>query len=464
VPSDTPPTANDDTYSIQEDNQLSVPAPGVLDNDTDTDGDPLTASLVGTAPDGLVLNADGSLTYDPLPDFYGDVTFQYVANDGSSDSNMATVTITVNPVSDPPTANAGGPYSGDEGTSIPMSGAIASDPDILDMLTYTWSVDSTLCSFDDASLLNPSLTCTDNGNFTATLEVSDGVNPPVTSAAAVAVDNVVPIAVFSNNGPIDEGSDINLSLTSPFDPSPEDSAAGFQYAFDCGAGYGAFSATSTAACPTNDNGTRTVKGIIQDRDGGFTEYTADVTTNNVAPTATFTNASGNVIQGESAILEFSNPLDPGADDTAAGFLYSYDCTDDGTFEASDVSSPSFSCPYPEIGDYTARGLIKDKDGGMTEYTVVVTVLTAQDTITLIGEDVQQLVTNGILTQKQGDDLQKDLDKAFDQLEKGKPDKAIKELEAFIAQVNNLIVTGVLTPEEGQPLIDAANELIDALRA
>jgi hypothetical protein len=68
-----------------------------------------------------------------------------------------------------------------------MSDATAADPDISDMLTYSWSVNSTSCNFDDALALNPNLTCSDIGTFTATLEVSDGVNPPVSSDATVAV-------------------------------------------------------------------------------------------------------------------------------------------------------------------------------------------------------------------------------------------------------------------------------------
>jgi hypothetical protein len=90
-----------------------------------------------------------------------------------------------------PTANAGGLYSGNEGSAISLAGATASDPDG-DTLTFGWTVDSTLCSFDDASALNPNLTCSDNGSYTATLSVDDGVNPAVTSDAAVTVDNVAP--------------------------------------------------------------------------------------------------------------------------------------------------------------------------------------------------------------------------------------------------------------------------------
>jgi PKD repeat protein len=71
----------------------------------------------------------------------------------------------------------------------------------MDMLTYAWIVDSALCSFDDASVLNPNLTCTDNGSFTATLSVDDGVNPAVTSDATVEVANVDPTIDAAITGP-----------------------------------------------------------------------------------------------------------------------------------------------------------------------------------------------------------------------------------------------------------------------
>ncbi|MGD9588971.1 MAG: PxKF domain-containing protein [Pyrinomonadaceae bacterium] len=86
-----------------------------------------------------------------------------------------------------PAADAGGPYSGEFGSNIALFGATASDPD-MDVLTYAWTVNSASCSFDDASVLNPTLTCNATGNFTATLEVSDGVNPPVSSDAAVMIN------------------------------------------------------------------------------------------------------------------------------------------------------------------------------------------------------------------------------------------------------------------------------------
>lgn len=116
------------------------------------------------------------------------------------------------------------------------------------------------------------------------------------------------------------------------------------------------------------------------------------------------------------------------------------------------------------GAYTVTVTITDDDGGVDADTATVTVQTPQQATQNINSDVQQLVANAVLSQKQGDLLQKDLDKAIKELDKGKTDKAIQELQAFIAQVNNLINTGVLTSAQGQPLIDAANEIITALGA
>lgn len=91
-----PPAAADDDYQMDQDTTLSVPAPGVLANDTDPDADSLTAALVGPAPPGtFAFNSDGSFQYQPPASFTGVVSFTYRANDGQEDSNVATVTITV---------------------------------------------------------------------------------------------------------------------------------------------------------------------------------------------------------------------------------------------------------------------------------------------------------------------------------------------------------------------------------
>ena len=92
-----PPVAVDDAYAVTGGGVLTVPAPGVLGNDSDPDGDTLTAQLVaGPATGTLTLNPDGSFTYVPSEDAVsGPVTFTYQAFDGEDLSNVASVTITV---------------------------------------------------------------------------------------------------------------------------------------------------------------------------------------------------------------------------------------------------------------------------------------------------------------------------------------------------------------------------------
>ncbi len=105
---DRAPVAGNDAYTVNEDTPLSVAAPGVLGNDSDPDGNPVTAVKVSDPAHGTVtLNSNGSFTYTPAKDYNGSDTFTYQASDGTLNSATATVTITVNPVNDPPTFTAG---------------------------------------------------------------------------------------------------------------------------------------------------------------------------------------------------------------------------------------------------------------------------------------------------------------------------------------------------------------------
>jgi VCBS repeat-containing protein len=113
---DGPTTAND-AYSTAEDTALTVTAPGVLGNDSDSDGDPLSALLVSGPSHGtLTLNTDGSFTYSPAANFTGSDSFSYRAGDGSLASSPATVTITVTAANDAPTVTvtAGGTCGRDD--------------------------------------------------------------------------------------------------------------------------------------------------------------------------------------------------------------------------------------------------------------------------------------------------------------------------------------------------------------
>ncbi len=128
---DAPVSGGDDSASGTEDDALIS---GTVPAATDVDVEPLTYHLVSgsvevdgsPAPDGTVtFNSDGSYSYAPtLADQGLDdgeshvVTFNYVANDGTADSNEASVAITVNGVNDAPVSGGDDSASGTEDDAL----------------------------------------------------------------------------------------------------------------------------------------------------------------------------------------------------------------------------------------------------------------------------------------------------------------------------------------------------------
>ena len=99
------PVANDDAFSGLAGAAVSG---NVLTNDTDADGDKLTAVLdSGPANGTLTLNADGTFSYTPKAGFTGSDSFVYHTEDGKQACDTATVTITVTPNETPKTASIG---------------------------------------------------------------------------------------------------------------------------------------------------------------------------------------------------------------------------------------------------------------------------------------------------------------------------------------------------------------------
>ncbi len=125
------PIATNDSYGTNENTPLGVAAPGVLSNDSDPDGDPLSALLVsGPSHGSLALNADGSFTYTPNANYAGSDSFTYAASDGNLTSSPVTVNITVLAVNHAPSAT-GDSYSTNENTPLVVTapGVLSNDND-----------------------------------------------------------------------------------------------------------------------------------------------------------------------------------------------------------------------------------------------------------------------------------------------------------------------------------------------
>jgi len=247
-----PPDADDDSATTLEDTTLTVDANnGVLSNDTDPDDDALTvtgfdidtngdstlehfdagttATITGVGT--LVINSDGSYTFDPEDDYNGSVPVAtYTVSDGNGGTDTADLTITVTPVvdavDDTATTNEDTavdidiynndndvPSSGTLSVTDPDNGSVtvddngtADDPSD-DVVTYTpdadfnGTVDYTICDAD--------------GNCdTATVTVT--VNPVVDAVDDTATtneDTAVDIDIYSNDN--DVPSSGTLSVTDP---------------------------------------------------------------------------------------------------------------------------------------------------------------------------------------------------------------------------------------------------------
>jgi FtsP/CotA-like multicopper oxidase with cupredoxin domain len=190
------PLAGNDAYATDEDTQLSVVAPGVLTND-----DAGTTAQWHSGPSHGTLNlaADGSFTYLPTANYNGSDSFAYQAVSGGVPSLPATVSLTINPVNDPPVA-ANDAYSVTAGETLNVAapGVLGNDSDI-DGDALTAVNHSTLAGLTANADGSFSYNATTAGEVSFTYQASDGIatsDPAtVTITITAVVANEPPVAV-----------------------------------------------------------------------------------------------------------------------------------------------------------------------------------------------------------------------------------------------------------------------------
>ncbi len=288
------------------------------------------------------------------------------------DSNGAITTksvdVTVNNVA-PTIVNIAKPTTIKEGESVTFS-ATATDPGILDTLTYSWNFgDNT----NPVVGQNVNHTFADNGNYNVVLTVTDKDGGVTTQTVVAKVDNVAPTIVsIAKPTTIKEGESVTFSATAT-DPGILDTLT---YSWNFGDNTNPVigqNVTHTFA----DNGSYNVVLTVTDKDGGITTQTVVAKVDNVAPTIVSIAKPSTIKEGESVTFN-ATATDPGILDT---LTYSWNFGDNTT----PVTGQNVNHIFVDNGNYNVVLTVTDKDGGVTTQTVIAKVDNVAPTIVSIAK-------------------------------------------------------------------------------
>ena len=266
-----------------------------------------------------------------------------------------------------PQADAGGPYTGYEGSPVSFSGASSSDGDG-DSLEYRWDLDED--DFWDggwSSSATESRAWNDDYSGTMLLEVFDGVFKDV-DEFTVTVLNVAPSVEAGPDQTADEGDAVSFS-GSFTDPGADTHTIEWDYGDGSPVVSGDLSPTHVYV----DDGVYTATLTVTDDDGGAGVDTVTITVNNVAPAV---NAGPDQVADEGDVVSFSGSFTDPGDDT---HTYEWDFGDGSPAVSGDLS-PTHK--YGDNGVYTVTLTVTDDDGGVGVDTVTTTVYNVAPTVTL----------------------------------------------------------------------------------
>ncbi|MCK6392377.1 retention module-containing protein, partial [Zoogloea sp.] len=295
TPDNAPPVANPDSATTPEDQPITV---NVLGNDSDPDGDPLsvTGATVDPAKGTVVVNPDGTLTFNPAANVNGPVVVTYTIADGNGGTATSTITIDVTPQNDAPVATP-------DSTTTPEDQPVTvnvlgndSDPDG-DTLTVTGaSVDpakgSVVVNPDGTLTFTPAANI--NGPVLVTYTIDDGQGGIATSTVTI---DVIPDAddaqLGTGSGAVKEDTPAQSTASGTLSiVDPDAGEAVFQPQTNVAGTYGSFSVNTAGAWTyTIDNTLPVVQALKEGetRTEVFTVRSADGTATTVSLTIIGTN-------------------------------------------------------------------------------------------------------------------------------------------------------------------------------
>ena len=373
------PQANDDQYTLDEDSSASLL--DVLANDTDADGDTITISNIeNTAGEATIVA--GKIQFTPPANFSGEIVLTYTITDGYSTGNegindrTASVTITVTPVNDAPTAKDDSATMNEDAPAL-LVNVLANDSDIDgDTLVITAAtadrgsasvVDNKIqytpaANTNGTAIINYTISDGNGGTTTTNLTITIiPVNDaPIANADSATIDeDAAPILinVLANDSDVD-GDSLTISAASANIGSVSVVGNQIQY---------------TPAA--DDNGLATVTYTVSDNNGGTSTATLTITITpvNDAPIANADTAT----MAEDAAPMLINVLANDSDEDGDSLAISTASADIGS--ASVVGNQIQYTPAAnDNGLATVTYTVSDNNGGTNTATVAITITEVND--------------------------------------------------------------------------------------
>ncbi|WP_395339116.1 tandem-95 repeat protein [Ningiella sp. W23] len=368
TPVNDPPVASDQTLVALEDTPLRIDP---LLTATDIDGDTLTVTDLVVSSGTISLNADGTVTFTPDPDFNGPVTLTYNVDDGNGGVVPVTVFINVQEVVDAPVAN-------------PDTASTNEDEAVtIDVLSNDTDVDSTELSITTATSADGDVVITDDGeliftpspdfNGTATIEYTVTDETGQSSSTTVTVDvlpvNDPPLADDINVS-MDEDTVLNIDVLASASDPDGDSLSISDISSDIGEVSIGPDGSIFFMPPANYNGPATITYTVDDGNGGLTTVTVNIDVLPVNDEPVLPPIAASVPVDESSTIDITSLIE---DSDSDSFTIASATVAVGDVVINPDGTISYTPPPGFIGLVTGEVCVEDDMGALVCAELNITV-------------------------------------------------------------------------------------------